>query len=69
MASSENLFAFEQIRVDNRVDATLIFEGVNKVLEEYADTRDHVFDFLGAVSVKVQEELMEAVTRNGLSGQ
>ena len=48
MASSENLFAFEQIRVDNRVDATLIFEGVNKVLEEYLREK---------VSTQIQETM------------
>ena len=35
MVSSENLFGFEEIGVDNRVDATLIFEEIYKELEEY----------------------------------
>ena len=35
MASTENLFGFEQIEVDSGIDATLIFEEINKELEEY----------------------------------
>ena len=53
MASSKNLFGFKQIEADNRVDATLIFEEINKELEEYlleksivTDSIDGVFDFL-----------------------
>ena len=59
MVSSENLFGFEEIGVDNRVDATLIFEEIYKELEEYLLEKKvliSVFDFLEALSVKVQEE-------------
>ena len=56
MASTENLFGFEQIQVDSGVDATLIFEEINKELEEYlleksidTDLTDGVFDFLEAL--------------------
>ena len=33
MISTENLFGFEQIEVDDEVDTTLIFEEINKELE------------------------------------
>ena len=35
MASTENLFGFKEIEVDSGVDTTLIFEEINKELEEY----------------------------------
>ena len=35
MASTQNLFSFEQIEADSRVHATLIFEEINEELEEY----------------------------------
>ena len=66
MALSKNVFGFEEIEVDNRVDAILIFEEINRELEEYlleksieADSTDGIFDFLEALSVKVQEEFVE----------
>ena len=66
MALSKNCFGFEEIEVDNKVDAMLIFEEINRELEEYlleksieADSTDGVFDFLEALSVKVQEEFVE----------
>ena len=34
MASTENIFGFEQIEADSGVDTTLIFEEINKELEE-----------------------------------
>ena len=34
IVSSKNLFVFEQIEADNRVDVTLIFEEINKELED-----------------------------------
>ena len=57
---TENLFGFEQIRVNDKVEATLIFEEVNKELEEYllkksndVNSTDSVFDFLESLSAKV----------------
>ena len=35
MASSTKFFGFEQIEADSSVDFTLIFEEINKELEEY----------------------------------
>ena len=35
MASSANLFGFEQIEPNSSVDATLIFEEINEELGEY----------------------------------
>ena len=64
MTATENLFGFEQIRVNDKADTTLIFEEINKELEEYlleksvdADSTDGVFDFLETLSAKVQEEI------------
>ena len=52
MVSSKNLFGFEQIEADNRADVTLIFEEINKELEEYllekgidTDSTDSVLNF------------------------
>ena len=63
MATTENLFGLEQIRVNDKVEATMIFEEINKELEEHlleksndADSTDSVFDFLESFSAKVQEE-------------
>ena len=63
MATTENLFGLEQIRVNDKVEATMIFEEINKELEEHlleksndADSTDGVFDFLESFSAKVQEE-------------
>ena len=60
MATTENLFGFEQIRVNDKVEATLIFEEVNKELEEYllkksndVNSTDSVFDLLESLSAKV----------------
>ena len=60
MATTENLFGFEQIRVNDKVEATLVFEEVNKELEEYllkksndVNSTDSVFDLLESLSAKV----------------
>ena len=52
MASTTNIFGFEQIEVDS-VNATLIFEEINKELGEYqlekstdTNSTDSVFDFI-----------------------
>ena len=64
MATAKNIFGFEQIRVNDKADTILIFEEINKELEEYlleksidADSTDGVFDFLETLSAKIQEEL------------
>ena len=66
MASSKNLFGFKQIEADNRVDATLIFEEINKELEEYlleksivTDSIDGVFDFLEWLNDRKQKDFKE----------
>ena len=63
MASPKNLFGFEQIEANNKVDTTLIFEEINKELEEYfleknvdTDSTDGVFDFLEVLNNRVQED-------------
>ena len=60
MATTENLFGFEQIRVNDKVEATLIFEEINEELEEYllkksndANSTDSVFEFLESLGAKV----------------
>ena len=66
MASSKNPFGFKQIEADNRVDATLIFEEINKELEEYlleksivTDSIDGVFDFLEWLNDRKQKDFKE----------
>ena len=68
MESTENLFGFEQIKVDSGVDTTSIFEEINKELEEYlldkstnTDSTDSVFDFLELLSNRVQEDFNELI--------
>ena len=63
MASPKNLFGFEQIEANSKVDTTLIFEEINKELEEYlleknvdTDSTDGVFDFLEVLNNRVQED-------------
>ena len=63
MTATENIFGFEQIRVNDKADTTLTFEEINKELEKHlleksidADST-HVFDFLETLSAKVQEEI------------
>ena len=53
MASTKNLFGFEQIEANSVIDPTLIFEEIDKELEKYlleksikSDSTDSVFDFL-----------------------
>ena len=62
MTSRDLLFELEdleekKIDIDKRVDATLIFEKINKELEEYlleksfdSNSTDGVFDFLEALT-------------------
>lgn len=62
MTSRDILFELEdlegkKIDIDTRVDATLIFEKINKELEEYlleksfdSNSTDGVFDFLEALT-------------------
>ena len=71
MASTENIFSFEQIEVDSGTDATLIFEEINKELEEYlleksidTDSTDGVFDFLETLSNRVQGDFDELIGEN-----
>ena len=51
MLTTENLFGFEQIRVNDKVATPLIFEEINKELEEYLLEKSNdadstgVFDF------------------------
>ena len=66
METSNNLFGFEQIDADIKVDSTLIFEEIRKELEEYlpeqsvdSDSTDAVFDFLATLSDRIQGELDE----------
>ena len=63
MTATENIFGFEQIRVNDKADTTLTFEEINKELEKHlleksidADST-HVFDFVETLSAKVQEEI------------
>ena len=68
MASSTNLFGFEQIVADSGVNPTLIFEEINKKLEEHlleksidTDSTDGVFDFLETLSNQVRENFDELI--------
>ena len=68
MASITNLFGFELIEADSGVDPTVIFEEINKELEEYllekgidVDSTDGVFDFIEALSNQVQENFDELI--------
>ena len=68
MASSTNLFDFEQIEADSGVNPTLIFEEINKKLEEHlleksidTDSTDGVFDFLETLSNQVRENFDELI--------
>ena len=63
MASTEDLFVFEEIEADSVIDATVIFEEINKELEEYlleknidTDSTDGVFDLLQSLANRVQED-------------
>ena len=66
MSTTENLFGFEHVRVNDKVETTLIFEEINKELEEYlleksndAESTDGVFDFLESLSAEIQEKFDE----------
>ena len=68
MASTQNLFGFEEIEADSVVDTTPIFEDINKELEEYlleksidTDSTNGVFDFLEALSNQLQEDFDELI--------
>ena len=68
MASITKLFGFELIEADSGVDPTVIFEEINKELEEYllekgidVDSTDGVFDFIEALSNQVQENFDELI--------
>ena len=68
MASTTNLFGFEQIEADSSVDTTFIFEEINKELEEYlleksidADSTDGIFLFLETLTNCVQEDFEESI--------
>ena len=68
MTSTENLFCFEQIKVNNEVDTTLIFEEINKELEECllekninTNSTEGVFDFLELLTNLVQEDFDELI--------
>ena len=63
MASTTNLFGAEQIESNSVVDTSLIFEEINRGLEEYlleksnnSDSTDGVFDFLEWLTNDIQEE-------------
>ena len=68
MASTENLFGFKQIQAGSGVDTTLIFEEINKQLEEYllekyidTNSTDNVLDFLEMLSNHAQEDFDELI--------
>ena len=68
MAASDNLFDLEQIKVDNTiVDATRIFEKINKEVGEYLTEQidnvlmDGVFDFLENLTNHVQEDFDKSI--------
>ena len=62
MTSTKNLFDFKQVDSNSGVDPTLLFEEINKELEEYlleksidTDSTDRVLNFLETISNQVQE--------------
>ena len=68
MSTTENLFGFEQISVNDKVETILIFEEINKELEEYlleksiaTDSTDSVFGFLESLKNRVQEDFDELI--------
>ena len=71
MALLKNLFGFEQIDVGSIANSTLIFKENKKEVEEYlleesddADLTDRIFDFLSALSDKIQKEFDELLDGN-----
>ena len=68
MASTAILFGLEQIKANSGANTTLIFEEINKELEEHlleqsinTDSTDGVFDFLEALTNCVQEDFGELI--------
>ena len=68
MASSTNLFGLEQIDDKKILHTSLIFEEINRELEEYllekskdSDSTDGVFDFLEGLSKRIQDEFDELI--------
>ena len=76
MESQTNLFRFEEIELDNKgksVDATLIFEEINKELEEYllgksidTDSTDGVFEFLESLTKSMQKDFDEIIGQDSV---
>ena len=71
MASTTNLFGFEQIDSDSTVNTTLIFEEINKELEQYlpeksidTDLTDGVFDFLENLTNHAEQNFEELIGEN-----
>ena len=76
MESQTNLFRFEEIELDNKgksVDATLIFEEINKELEEYllgksidTDSTDGVFEFLESLTKSIKTGFDEVIGQDSV---
>ena len=71
MTSSTNLFGIEQIDNETILNASLIFEEINRELEEYlleksenADSTDRVFDFLEGLSKHIQDEFDKIISED-----
>ena len=68
MTSITNLFGVKQIEGDSSFNLPLIFEEINKELEEclfeksvHTDSTDDAFDFLEILSNQVQEDFDELI--------
>ena len=68
MASSTNLFVLEQINNKTIFNTSLIFEEIDRELEEYllgkskdTDSTDGFFDFLKGLSYCIQDEFDEII--------
>ena len=66
METTEKLFGFEHIQVVSETDSVLLFEEIEKKVEEYllgeshdTNSTDGVFDFLTTLSEKIQKEFDE----------
>ena len=76
MESQTNLFRFEEIELDKKgksVDATLIFEEINKELEEYllgksidTDSTDGVFEFLESLTKSIKTGFDEVIGQDSV---
>ena len=71
MESSEDLFSYEQIEADTKIDIKLLFEEIRKEVDKYlpeqsndTDSTDGVFNFLTTLSEKIQEEFDELLDGN-----